>query len=42
MKIEDDEYILVSACLAGINCKYNGGNNLCSDIWSGNRESDAC
>lgn len=32
MKIEDDEYILVSACLAGINCKYNGGNNLSSDI----------
>lgn len=24
--------ILVSACLAGINCKYNGGNNLNSKI----------
>jgi len=24
--------ILVSACLAGINCKYNGGNNLRKDI----------
>ncbi len=24
--------ILVSACLLGANCKYNGGNNLCSEI----------
>ena len=24
--------ILVSACLAGKNCKYNGGNNLCGKI----------
>lgn len=24
--------IIVSACLAGINCKYNGGNNLHRDI----------
>ena len=24
--------ILVSACLCGINCKYNGGNNLNEDI----------
>ena len=26
--IKRKEKILVSACLAGINCKYNGGNNL--------------
>jgi len=32
MKIEDDELILVSACLAGVNCKYNGKNNLNPDI----------
>ncbi|NLW44154.1 MAG: DUF523 domain-containing protein [Syntrophomonadaceae bacterium] len=24
--------IMVSACLAGINCKYNGGNNYCSSL----------
>ena len=24
--------ILVSACLLGINCKYNGENNFCEDI----------
>lgn len=24
--------ILVSACLLGENCKYNGGNNYCADI----------
>lgn len=24
--------IIVSACLAGVNCKYNGGNNLNEDI----------
>lgn len=24
--------ILVSACLLGENCKYNGGNNYCEDI----------
>lgn len=24
--------ILISACLAGVNCKYNGGNNLNEDI----------
>lgn len=24
--------ILISACLAGINCKYNGGNNLNPDL----------
>ena len=24
--------ILVSACLLGENCKYNGGNNFCSKI----------
>ena len=24
--------ILISACLAGINCKYNGGNNMVSEI----------
>ena len=28
------ETLLVSACFAGINCKYNGGNNLLpEDIW---------
>lgn len=26
------ENILVSACLLGENCKYNGGNNLCSGL----------
>lgn len=26
------EKILVSACLAGVNCKYNGGNNLHPEI----------
>ena len=26
------EKILVSACLCGLNCKYNGGNNLNEDI----------
>ena len=26
------ESILVSACLLGDNCKYNGGNNLCEDL----------
>lgn len=26
------EKILISACLCGINCKYNGGNNLREDI----------
>lgn len=24
--------IIISACLAGVNCKYNGGNNLSKDI----------
>ena len=24
--------ILVSACLAGINCKYNGGNNYSEKV----------
>ena len=24
--------ILISACLAGINCKYSGGNNLNPDL----------
>lgn len=24
--------VMISACLAGINCKYNGGNNLHSDL----------
>ena len=24
--------ILASACLAGINCKYNGGNNVVPEI----------
>lgn len=24
--------IIVSACLAGVNCKYNGGNNLVKEI----------
>ena len=24
--------ILVSACLLGFNCKYNGGNNFCEDL----------
>lgn len=32
MKINDDERILVSACLVGVNCKYNGGNNLNLEI----------
>ncbi len=26
------ENILVSACLLGINCKYNGGNNYCEKL----------
>ncbi len=26
------ENVLVSACLLGINCKYNGGNNFCEKI----------
>lgn len=26
--------IIVSACLAGVNCKYNGKNNLCKRIQS--------
>ena len=25
--MSNDEKILISACLAGVNCKYNGGNN---------------
>lgn len=32
MKINDGERILVSACLVGVNCKYNGGNNLNLEI----------
>ena len=32
MKIKENELILVSACLAGVNCKYNGGNNLNLEI----------
>lgn len=32
MRLEDDELVLVSACLAGVNCKYNGGNNLNLEI----------
>lgn len=32
MKINDNERILVSACLVGVNCKYNGGNNLNPEI----------
>lgn len=24
--------VLVSACLLGVNCKYSGGNNLCSGL----------
>lgn len=32
MKINDDERILVSACLVGVNCKYNGENNLNLEI----------
>lgn len=24
--------ILISACLLGANCKYNGGNNLCPEV----------
>jgi len=30
--IDKNEKILISACLAGINCKYNGGNNENSKI----------
>jgi uncharacterized protein YbbK (DUF523 family) len=26
------ENIVVSACLLGENCKYNGGNNLCTEL----------
>ena len=26
------ESVLVSACLLGVNCKYSGGNNLCSGL----------
>lgn len=25
--------VVVSACLLGENCKYNGGNNLCPGVW---------
>lgn len=32
MKIKENERILVSACLVGVNCKYNGGNNLNLEI----------
>ena len=32
MKIKENELILVSACLAGVSCKYNGGNNLNLEI----------
>ena len=32
MRLEDDELVLVSACLAGVNCKYNGKNNLNPEI----------
>ena len=28
----DKENIIVSACLLGVNCKYNGGNNSCEKI----------
>ncbi|MCQ2147294.1 MAG: DUF523 domain-containing protein [Bacteroidales bacterium] len=30
--------ILVSACLLGENCKYNGGNNLCENVTALSRE----
>lgn len=32
MIIDEQETILVSACLIGVNCKYNGKNNLKTDI----------
>ena len=32
MKLKENELVLVSACLAGVNCKYNGKNNLNSEI----------
>lgn len=27
VKLASNERIIISACLAGVNCKYNGGNN---------------
>ena len=33
--------ILVSACLAGLNCKYNGGNNYNEEIFNLVKEGKA-
>ena len=32
MKYKKKEKILVSSCLLGLNCKYNGGNNYSKEI----------
>jgi len=34
--------ILVSACLLGENCKYNGGNNLCPKVVEFVKENSVC
>ena len=36
-----DKMILVSACLAGINCKYNGGNNYNEKVFNLVKEGKA-
>ena len=35
-------YILVSACLLGVNCKYSGGNNQCADVLALMKQKDVC
>ena len=35
-------YVLVSACLMGINCKYSGGNNLCQACLELLNREDLC
>ncbi|MBQ9169099.1 MAG: DUF523 domain-containing protein [Oscillospiraceae bacterium] len=35
-------YILVSACLLGVNCKYSGGNNQCADVLALLKQEDIC
>lgn len=35
-------YVLISACLLGVNCKYSGGNNQCNDIFALLNREDIC
>ena len=36
------QYVLVSACLLGINCKYDGGNNRCDAVCALLKREDIC